>query len=269
MYSIGDFSRISGLTVKALRHYHEKGILTPRTVDQETGYRYYDTRNLERARGIVYLKQMMFPLEDMAEILRNFEDDSDILEFLASRRGEIKKKISEMQKVVISIDEIVRREQEAKEMVKNSDFEVEQRDIDTILVASIRWKGSYDQCGERFATLYKKMGRVSCGKPMNLYYDEGYKESDADIETCLPIRKGKDVDGITVKELEGGKALTLIHKGPYDQIGRSYEKISNYAGAQGMKLKAPGREIYVKGPGMIFKGNPKNYLTEIQFLLES
>jgi effector-binding domain-containing protein len=115
--------------------------------------------------------------------------------------------------------------------------------------------------------IYKKFGRLVCGKPLNLYYDEGYKEDNADIETCLPIRKGKKEDGIEVKQLTGGPAITLIHKGPYDQLGRSYEAIINWSKEKGLNLKGPSREVYLKGPGMILRGNPKNYLTEIQFLL--
>jgi DNA-binding transcriptional MerR regulator len=268
MYAIGEFSKITGITIKALRHYHERGLLEPRVVDDATGYRYYDAHNVEKARGIVYLRQMMFSLDEIKNLLDNFGDDSDIVDFLEEHREEIAGRIEKMQKVVISIDEIVRREREAKKMVSRNAFEVEKKELATILVASIRWKGKYSDCGSRLSTLYKKMGRYGCGKAMNLYYDDGYREDDADIETCLPVRKGKEIEGITVRELEGGKAMTLIHKGPYDQLGRSYEKIVKVITENGLKIKAPSREVYVKGPGMIFTGNPKNYLTEIQFLVE-
>ena len=59
--------------------------------------------------------------------------------------------------------------------------------------------------------------------------------------------------------------MSIVHKGPYDQLGRSYEKIASYLKQKNHQVTAPPREIYIKGPGMIFKGNPKNYLTEIQF----
>jgi effector-binding domain-containing protein len=211
---------------------------------------------------------MMFSLDEIKNLLDNFGDDSDIVGFLESHREEITVRVKEMQKVVISIDEIVRREREAKEMLSKNEFEIEEKELATTLVASIRWKGRYSECGTRFSALYKKMGRFGCGKPMNLYYDDGYKEDGADIETCLPVRKGKDVEGITVRELKGGKALTLLHKGPYDQLGRSYEKIVKFVNEKGLEVKAPAREVYVKGPGMVFRGNPKNYLTEIQFLVD-
>jgi effector-binding domain-containing protein len=47
-------------------------------------------------------------------------------------------------------------------------------------------------------------------------------------------------------------------------LGRSYAKILKQASERKLKISLPTREVYVKGPGIILKGNPKNYLTEIQ-----
>lgn len=61
--------------------------------------------------------------------------------------------------------------------------------------------------------------------------------------------------------------MTLLHKGPYEELGRAYERLLKYAKEKGYEFASPCREVYLKGPGMIFKGNPQNYLTEIQMLL--
>lgn len=71
-------------------------------------------------------------------------------------------------------------------------------------------------------------------------------------------------EGVAVRLLPGGRCLTLVHRGAYDQLGRSYAKILKQAEERKWKISLPTREVYIKGPGMIFKGNPKNYLTEIQ-----
>jgi effector-binding domain-containing protein len=100
-----------------------------------------------------------------------------------------------------------------------------------------------------------------------LYYDEGFKEEDADIETCYPVREGREIparEGIAVRVLPGGKVVSIVHQGPYDQLGRSYEKVSAYVKQKSCTVSGPPREIYLKGPGMIFRGDPKKYLTEIQ-----
>jgi effector-binding domain-containing protein len=101
-----------------------------------------------------------------------------------------------------------------------------------------------------------------------LYYDGEYRPDDADLEACMPVRRPKaDVPGISVRELPGGRCVSLVHKGPYDQLGRSYARVLDYIREKGYETLLPSREIYLKGPGMIFKGNPQKYLTEIQILI--
>lgn len=53
MFSIGEFSKITGLTVKTLRFYHEEGLSTPSFVDMATGYRHYNVDQIETARAIL------------------------------------------------------------------------------------------------------------------------------------------------------------------------------------------------------------------------
>ena len=65
MLKIGEFSKLSKLTVKALRFYQEKGLLIPARVDPWTGYRYYDGAQLEAAARIKALRQLDFTLEQI------------------------------------------------------------------------------------------------------------------------------------------------------------------------------------------------------------
>jgi DNA-binding transcriptional MerR regulator len=78
-YSIGEFSQVTGLSVKTLRFYHEKGILVPSSVDETTGYRFYDAGKVEKARVIMRLRQMEFSIEDIAAVLGECSDEADIL----------------------------------------------------------------------------------------------------------------------------------------------------------------------------------------------
>jgi DNA-binding transcriptional MerR regulator len=268
MYSIGEFSRISGLSIKALRLYHEKGILVPTKIDENSGYRYYDHKNVERARIIKHLREMEFSLKDIAEILQGVEEEADVVEFFEEKRQEILSRIRTQKEIVKTLDLIINKEKEAIMTLKGTEFEVEEKELDTLLIAGIRFKGKYSDCGAAFGKIAKAMGRNISGKPFNLYYDSEYKEEDADIESCFPVRKGKDTSGVTVRELPGGRCVSLIHKGPYETLSRSYEKIMTYIKEKGYNPKLPVREVYLKGPGIIFKGNPQNYLTEIQILIE-
>ena len=61
--------------------------------------------------------------------------------------------------------------------------------------------------------------------------------------------------------------IALVHKGPYPALGGSYARILARVREKGLNVLLPTREIYLKGPGVIFRGNPKMYLTEIQLPL--
>lgn len=268
MYSIGEFSRISGLSIKALRLYHEKGLLVPSSIDDGSGYRYYDHKNTERARIIMHLRDMEFSLSDIAGMLEGADDEADVVEFFEMKKDEISSKIRRQKSIVRDLEHIIQKEKEAVMTLNSTEFEVEEKDLDTILVAGIRFKGKYSDVGNKFGEIAKHMGRNIAGPAFSLYYDAEFKEEGADIESCFPVRKGQNVDGISVRELPGGHAVSLIHKGPYETISRSYEKIMTYVKEKGYKTKLPSREVYLKGPGMIFKGKPENYLTEILILVE-
>jgi effector-binding domain-containing protein len=146
-------------------------------------------------------------------------------------------------------------------------FQIEEKIVEPVLVAGVRMRGKYSDCGKAFGQIGRKFGSKLNGKAMLLCYDTEYKEDDADFEPCMPVKKGEDTDGIKVHELPKAKCVTLVHQGPYETLRNSYEKLFAYIAEKGYELVRPSREVYLKGPGMIFKGNPKKYLTEIQIVV--
>ena len=263
-YSIGEFSQVTGLSVKTLRFYQEKGILIPSSVDEATGYRFYDASKVEKARVIMRLRQMEFSIEDIATVLGECSDEADILNYLERQKNVLQQRIQEDRDIVRSLNEIISNEKAAKQLLEGGNFAVREKTLEPMLVAGIRMKGKYSDCGAGFSRLGKAVGRHICGKACCLYYDGEYRDGDADFEPCFPIRKEIAADGISIRTLPGGPCPTLVHRGAYDQLGRSYAKILKHADERKMKVSLPTRQVYVKGPGIIFKGNPKNYLTEIQ-----
>ena len=268
MFTIGELSKVTGLTVKTLRFYHEEGLLTPSFVDPHTGYRHYDDGHIETARAIAYLRSLEFPLADIREILHHRGDDEQLLDAIERHRAAIEQKVRHFRKVARSLEQFIAEERRAKTMSQGA-YEVQEKVLGPMLVAGIRTKGRYRDCGKGFSRIGKALGRYISGNPFLLHYDTEYKEDDADFEACFPIRQSRAVDGVSVRELPGGRCASLLHKGPYDQLGDSYATILKYVKAKGYAAQTPTREVYVKGPGMIFKGNPRNYLTEIQILLDA
>lgn len=266
MFSIGEFSRITGLSLKAIYLYHEKGLLIPAEIDTQTGYRYFNSANVEQARTIRNLRELSFSLDEIKILLQGLDDDALFLDVLMTKREQVLAQLAHLKGTAKTLETIIASEKEARTMAEVNTFSAEEKDLPAVLVISKRWKGRYQDTGAAFAELGKKMGRLISGKPMNLYHDAEFKEDGAEIQSCFLLRtKPANVpSGLQVLELPGGKFVTLIHQGPYAELGRSYEKLFAYLHAKGLQAQVPSREIYLKGPGMIFRGNPKKYLTEIQ-----
>ena len=79
MYSIGEVSRMTGLSVRALHHYDAIGLLHP-TLVSESGYRSYDDAALARLQRILLYRELRFPLESIRQLLDN--PSADLQEML-------------------------------------------------------------------------------------------------------------------------------------------------------------------------------------------
>jgi DNA-binding transcriptional MerR regulator len=271
MFSIGEFSQITGLTVKTLRFYHEKQLLVPTAIDPATGYRTYDDRNVEKARVIVALRELEFSLDDVSAILRDCADDEDLAAFLDRQRTTLAERIGQLAGAVRQIDRLIHEQRRGREeqAMSQQAVEIEEREVEPVLIAGIRMQGRYSDCGRGFAMLGKRIGRYIAGKPLCLYYDGEYRDDDANFEPCFPVRQAVQAEGVDVRQLAGGRCVVLVHRGPYEQLGRSYQRALRYAKERGYTVTLPTREVYLKGPGMIFRGNPEKYVTEIQLPVES
>ena len=144
-FSIGEFSRASGLTVKTLRFYHEKELLVPAHVERETGYRNYDGNNLERAHVIVSLRGLGFGLEAIGFILAECSEEADVLGFLEERKHALQNEIRERKDIVQVLESIIETETNARQAMTHTVSEIEEKAIAPILVGGIRTKGRYSE----------------------------------------------------------------------------------------------------------------------------
>jgi len=267
MFTIGEFSKITGLTVKTLRFYHEQQVLVPALVDRETGYRYYDETQIQTARTIAQLRRMEFPLTEIREILQHGQDELRLFDAIERHKEVLQRKVKNFRAALRSLERFMSDERQATNMAQNA-HEVAEKLLEPTLVAGVRMKGRYSDCGKGFAMIARTLGRHVCGPPFLLHYDTEYHDDDANFEACMPIRRPTGAGDLTLREIPGGRCVALVFAGPYDQLGHSYAKLLTYIKMQKYNIAIPTREVYLKGPGMIFKGNPTNYLTEIQFLID-
>ena len=264
MYKISQFSKITGLTVKALRYYDEANILKPSFRNEENQYRYYDDNDLKQAILIKKLRDMDFSIMEIKEVMETVENEHDLAYILKEKIKLIENNISKEKELIqkISLNTF-----SFDATHKMNDYLIEKKDIQKMLVASIRFTGKYSDLETYVPMLYKKVKNNSNGKHFNCYFDEDCVEN-ADIELCIPIKEYMTSTDIECKVLPEIKALHTIHYGSYDTLYLAYRAVFNYANTHNLRILKPIREIYIKSPGMIFKGNPDNYITEILFPYE-
>lgn len=258
MYKIGEFSKITNLTVKALRYYDEQGILQP-SCRADNDYRLYDDNDFERAQLVVFMRNLDFSIAEVKDVFANYDSKDDMAYYLAEKKALIEKRIQNEKALIKKLDQHLFPKNKE---VNNMTYKIEVKEFEPIMVASIRFHGQYSDVGKHIGTVYKALKGKANGTPFSCYFDDEFKEI-ADIELCVPAKGTVTAATVKSKQLPRIKAITTIHKGSYATINLAYKALLDYAKEKSIECKLPSREIYHKGPEMIFKGNTDKYITEI------
>lgn len=103
LFQIGDVAKMFSLSVGTLRHYEKIGLLLPEYIDEDTGYRYYSTRQFESLNTIRYLRLLDTPLEQISYFLKN-RDVGNIQALLQQQKATVIKKRKELEIIERKID---------------------------------------------------------------------------------------------------------------------------------------------------------------------
>ncbi|MEW5829566.1 MAG: MerR family transcriptional regulator [Chloroflexota bacterium] len=269
MIRIGQFSRISQVSIKTLRFYDEQGLLHPASVDDFTGYRYYTFEQLPRLYRILALKEMGFPLQQIGQLLDEELSPEQLRGMLKARRAEIQAKVQEEMERLARVE--ARLSQIEQESSMNT-IEVVIKKVEPLKVASIRDTiPAYSQQGALWNELegYLAMQRVRpTGPCFTMYYDEEYKERDVDAEVCEPIEADlAEFRNVKVRTLPGVEVAAAIHRGAYTTLGKAVEAVIRWTEANGYRITGPEREVYIR-PGRNGSQADPETVTEIQFPVE-
>ncbi|MFC2024752.1 MerR family transcriptional regulator [Chloroflexota bacterium] len=269
MLKIGDFSRLSRVTVKALRYYDEIGLLKPAMVDRFNGYRYYSVDQLPRLNRIVVLKNLGLSLDEVAQLVSDNLSAAHIRQLLHVKQAEIRQRLSDENQRLGQVEEWL-KQIEKEGIMPAKDVVIKKIEAQTI--ASARGVvPTYSDIGQLFNELYPHLGQHQAqiiGPPIAIYHDMEFKERDPDIEVAAPIIGAVPETGrVKVRQLEAiDTAACLIHQGPYEAISESYQALMAWAETNGYRIAGPDREIYIKS--MNETTNPAEFITELQLPVE-
>lgn len=269
MYRIGLFSKINRVTVKALRHYDETGLLKPAYVDEETGYRYYSSDQLPLLHRIVALRQNGFSIEEITDILQG----RNVAGIYAQRRAELVELAARSKEQIQEIDRYL-LELEGGEAV--DEYQVVRKELPEVIVYSKRLLvPDYDAYFDCVPAIGRQVLEANPGLQLAqpeysfiIYHDGEYKEKDVDAEYCEAVCTwGTDTDTIRFKKMERiPVAACVYHKGPYRTIGNAYAYLFKWIADNGWTAVGPPREAQIDG--IWNKDDESEWLTELQVPVE-
>ena len=263
MYRIGEFSILGKVTVKTLRFYDSEGLLSPCFVDKFTGYRYYETAQLNDLAKIVALKQVGFSIVEIKEILSG----GDFEKGLTLKKLELEKELGSVREKLLRINYLLKERSMKKEVVKKvlPEYVVYYKEgtLKNYSDATEFILNSGREC-------LKLNPNLKCVQPdycFMSYLDGEYKEHDIRVRYSQAVEKfGTESESIKFEKLKPVTAVCIYHKGAYDNLGETYGYIINWIKDNGYKICSPIRERYIDG--IWNKPNPNDWLTEIQIPIE-
>jgi DNA-binding transcriptional MerR regulator len=265
MLRIGDFSKLSKVTIKALRYYDEVGLLKPHYVNYANGYRYYLPDQLNTICTIVAYKNLGFSLEEIKYLIFEGLTHEKILALLLGKQKQIQGNMSSENEKLIRINAFINKIKETRIMA-----EIALKKLPEVIVASKRIIISkYSDLHQEAPAMGEKMKEHAavCLEPeycFNIYHDGEYKESDIDVEICeAVVDYCENKDGIIYKKMDSiDSAACIFHKGPYENLGESYAKVFKWIEENNYKISDHCRESFIDGCWN--KENAQDWLTEVQ-----
>ena len=260
MYKIGDFSSMSKTTIKALRYYEKEGLLKPVYIDQNTGYRYYETSQLVEISKIISLRQIGLSIKDIKNILNG----CDMKSILNKRKKEIKENLTIYTTQLSKINYLLEENN-----MKNEIFikEIPSYIIfysDGIISDFSKIPEFVLQAGAECAKANPNLKCITPNYCYVSYLDGEYKEENIKIRYAEAVEEfGEETKQIKFMKTTPVTAVCIYHKGSYENLRQSYNIILKYIEDNGYEIIDNVRECYIDGCWN--KDNSDDYLTEIEF----
>lgn len=245
MLTIGDFSRLSRVTPRMLRHYDALGLLRPEAVG-DNGYRYYRQEQLSDLVRIQWLKGYGFSLGEIGGLLGL--EDGQLLHHLRERRLELCRELDARRALICQLEGDILRMEGTKFMDKQYHVVLIQDPEQKVF--SIRRTIGVDQYHEFFNELFREAaarGLSQAGPIQMLYHDQEFSHEHSDVEAQMVVAQ----DGPDVKIKPACLCAAVQHRGPYENLHLAYEALCAWLGEH--------TEYRMCGPAMDrYFGDPDN-----------
>jgi DNA-binding transcriptional MerR regulator len=264
MLSIGRFARLSGLTVKALRHYDEVGLLRPAHVDEWTGYRWYERSQVREGVAVRRLRELRVPLDEIAVLIRS--DEQSLREALAVHRARLEGDLVVTRQILTELDRLIEgKEHLVTELALDLKLVDEPAGRYAVIRDRVRVDDMFTHVPEtilRVCGWLEEHGVAPDGEPLSIFLGDGIDEwLDVEVGTAIGDATLEPADGVIVRELVATRAAEHLHRGPYEELPALWGALEAAIRDRGLSPRNLGREHYVVNPSAA--EDPADYETRM------
>jgi DNA-binding transcriptional MerR regulator/effector-binding domain-containing protein len=243
LLNIGDFSRMTFLSVKTLRYYHDVGLLPPAEVDPETGYRRYELGQVPTAQVIRRLRELGMSIDGVRGVIESPDvsaRNAAISAHLQRMEGELERTRATVKALRLLLDE-----------TRPQSIAVEYRVVGPTETLAIRdrvaYADAFDWLDAAFAEL-RAAARDRVGVEGALYSNELLENEFGELVAVVPIgsvsRAHGRIERLLLPRVEYAVA---VHAGAVDDIDRTYAALGAVVAERAIGVQGPIREDYVVG----------------------
>lgn len=254
-YKINEFSKIIGVTPKALRLYESLSLFKPALIDDKTGYRYYTLAQIKDAALIIQLKAVGFSLADISEYLKNQLTIKQKLALLEKKRETINH-------MLLGLAHIEKT---------NADYSAYIKTESEISVLSKRvFVKTFNELADEFFVFSESQAILRHRLAVPQYYtveylDGDYREREINAVMRIGIIAKKGDNSIdTVPETT---YLTTIHRGDYDTMYKAYSYLNDYMRIYNITPIGNPSERFFENYAI--HTDSSNYLTEVRYPIQN
>jgi DNA-binding transcriptional MerR regulator len=240
--AIGEFSRLTHLSVRTLRRYHDAGLLVPETVDAATGYRYYGADQIPTAQVIHRLRELDVPLVDVQRILRA-PDAGVRAALVAEHLQRLESELDRTRAAVASLRRLLRPDP--------APAQVEVRSVPATTVAAIEDDVAHDHVLAWYAGAMAELDaavREPTGPPGGLYDNALFEHGRGHVLVYVPTAQPQPGGRVRPVTLPAVELAVTTHVGEHDDIDVTYGEAGAWVAANALTVAGPVRETYLVGP---------------------
>ena len=241
-YRIGEFSRLSGTSIKTLRFYDEIGLLRPDVVDARTRYRYYNAGQLRDLAAICALKDLGASLADIRRVMSLKDARSERRKLLAKLRTIAQRTLAATSR---SLDWIELELDDSGHSLAGTPVVLKQRG--EMRIASIRARLShYADIAPVEHDLMQALNPGAACEQRGVLWHRCEASGAIDGEPFVEVRGAAPRGcGIEIRSLTGGRVASAYCESDDDAAVRTYDAIDRWIHRHELRLDGPKREIYV------------------------